>query len=94
MYAGKIVEQGTVDEVLDQPLHPYTMGLIGSVPSRNRRGKPLYQIPGMTPSLLNLPAGCSFRERCPRADEICKEAPEETMPLPGRRVRCFHPHVG
>lgn len=94
MYAGKIVEEGTVDEVLDRPLHPYAVGLIGSVPSRNRRGKPLYQIPGMTPSLLNLPSGCAFRERCPRADETCKQNPEETMPLPGRRVRCFHPHLG
>lgn len=94
MYAGKIVEHGTVDDVLDRPLHPYTVGLIGSVPSRNRRGKPLFQIPGMTPSLLNLPTGCAFRERCHRADEICKQNPEEAMPLPGRQVRCFHPHLG
>jgi peptide/nickel transport system ATP-binding protein len=49
MYAGRIVEQGPVDAVLDRPLHPYTVGLIGSVPSRNRRGEPLQQIPGMTP---------------------------------------------
>jgi peptide/nickel transport system ATP-binding protein len=94
MYAGKIVEQGTVDEVFDNPLHPYTVGLIGSVPSRGRHGKPLYQIPGMPPSLLNLPSGCSFRERCPRADETCKQPPEESMPIPGRLVRCFHPCIG
>ena len=68
MYAGRIVEQGTVDEVLDNPLHPYTHGLIGSVPSRNRRGQKLTQIPGMTPSLLNLQPGCAFRQRCPRAN--------------------------
>ena len=67
MYAGRIVEQGSVDEVLDAPLHPYTHGLIGSVPSRNRRGAPLAQIPGMTPALINLPPGCAFRARCPRA---------------------------
>ncbi|RMD65454.1 MAG: ABC transporter ATP-binding protein, partial [Alphaproteobacteria bacterium] len=54
MYAGRLVEQGPIDDVLDRPMHPYTRGLIGSVPSRNRRGAPLYQIPGMTPSLLNL----------------------------------------
>ena len=66
MYAGRIVEEGGIDAVLDTPLHPYTKGLIGSVPSRNRRGVPLSQIPGMTPSLLNLPEGCAFRERCPR----------------------------
>jgi peptide/nickel transport system ATP-binding protein len=94
MYAGKIVEKGSVDEVLSRPLHPYTVGLIGSVPSHNRRGEPLYQIPGMTPSLLNLPRGCTFRERCPRADEVCREEPEISAPLPGREVRCFHPHLG
>jgi peptide/nickel transport system ATP-binding protein len=94
MYAGKIVEQGTVDEVIDQPLHPYTRGLIGSVPSRNRRGSPLYQIPGMTPSLIHLPAGCAFRERCPRADTLCLENVEMTSPEPGRWVRCFHPRAG
>jgi peptide/nickel transport system ATP-binding protein len=73
MYAGRIVEQGSVDEVLDAPLHPYTHGLIGSVPSRNRRGSPLAQIPGMTPALLNLPPGCAFRTRCPRAASACLE---------------------
>ncbi|MGD9124737.1 MAG: ABC transporter ATP-binding protein [Desulfarculaceae bacterium] len=94
MYAGKIVEKGSVDEVLSRPLHPYTVGLIGSVPSHNRRGQTLYQIPGMTPSLLNLPRGCTFRERCPRADEVCREEPAISAPLPGREVRCFHPHLG
>jgi peptide/nickel transport system ATP-binding protein len=93
MYAGKFVEQGDVDEVLDRPLHPYTVGLIGSVPSRNRRGLPLYQIPGMTPSPLNLPIGCAFRERCPRADEVCHQSPGVSEPLIGHRVRCFHPHL-
>jgi peptide/nickel transport system ATP-binding protein len=94
MYAGKIVEKGSVDEILSRPLHPYTVGLIGSVPSHNRRGSPLYQIPGMTPSLLDLPCGCAFRERCPRADEACREEPEISVPLPDRHVRCFHPHIG
>lgn len=93
MYAGRIVEHGTVADVLDRPLHPYTVGLIGSVPSRNRRGKPLYQIPGMTPSLLNLPAGCAFQERCSRADARCLESPEVSEPVPGRQVRCHHPHL-
>jgi len=94
MYAGRVVESGPVDDVLDRPLHPYTVGLIGSVPSRNRRGRPLAQIPGMTPSLLNLPAGCPFRNRCPRADAVCAETPPQTMTSPGRTVRCFHPHGG
>ena len=90
MYAGRIVEQGTVDEVLDAPLHPYTHGLIGSVPSRNRRGTPLAQIPGMTPALVNLPPGCAFRSRCPRAQQRCAELPE-LQQRNGRLVRCFYP---
>jgi oligopeptide/dipeptide ABC transporter ATP-binding protein len=64
--------------------------LIDFVPSRNKRGNALYQIPGMTPSLLNSPGGCAFRERCPRADTACLAAPEISGPLPGRRIRCFH----
>ncbi len=91
MYAGKVVETGTVAEVIDRPLHPYTNGLIGSVPSRNRRGEPLAQIPGMTPSPLNLPQGCAFRTRCPKADEACAVQPGITAPLPNRFIRCFHP---
>jgi peptide/nickel transport system ATP-binding protein len=90
MYAGRIVEQGSVDEVLDAPLHPYTHGLIGSVPSRNRRGVPLAQIPGMTPALINLPPGCAFRNRCPRAAARCAEQPELEA-YDGRLVRCFYP---
>jgi peptide/nickel transport system ATP-binding protein len=93
MYAGKVVERGAVDSVLDAPLHPYTLGLIGSVPSRNRRGVPLAQIPGMAPSALALPAGCSFRPRCPRADAACAAAPVLEEIRPGRWARCFHPHV-
>jgi peptide/nickel transport system ATP-binding protein len=90
MYAGRIVEQGSVDEVLDRPLHPYTHGLIGSVPSRNRRGSPLAQIPGMTPALLDLPPGCACRSRCPRAAPACTEYPELTA-RNNRLVRCFYP---
>jgi peptide/nickel transport system ATP-binding protein len=91
MYAGRIVEHGSVDQVLDAPLHPYTHGLIDSVPSRSRRGEPLRQIPGMTPSLLELAPGCAFRERCTRADSACAQDPALSTPLAGRQVRCFHP---
>ncbi|MGP1676761.1 MAG: ABC transporter ATP-binding protein [Burkholderiales bacterium] len=91
MYAGRIVEHGSVDQVLDAPLHPYTQGLIASVPSRGRRGEPLRQIPGMTPSLLDLAPGCAFRERCTRADGACAQDPAWSSPVPGRQVRCFHP---
>ena len=92
MYAGKIVESGSVRQVLERPRHPYTQGLIASAPSRNPRGAPLQQIPGMTPSLLNLPGGCAFRERCARATVLCQAAP----PLhssEGRGWRCFHPLI-
>ena len=95
MYAGKIVEQGTTAELLDHPLHPYTKGLLDSVPSRNVKGKPLKQIPGMTPSLLQIGAGCAFRERCARRSGECERAPALTSVsvAGGREVRCFHPHV-
>ncbi len=91
MYAGRVVESGSVAEIIDRPLHPYTRGLIDSVPSRNERGRPLRQIPGMTPSLLELAPGCPFRERCARATGACGESPAVSEPAPGRRLRCFHP---
>ena len=91
MYAGRIVEEGPVDAVLDRPLHPYTAGLLGSVPSRNRRGSRLAQIPGMTPSLLALPAGCAFRERCGHASTACAAQPAVSALAAARQVRCFHP---
>jgi len=95
MYAGRIVEQGTTAQVLDTPAHPYTQGLLDSVPSRNAPGERLRQIPGMTPSLLDLPPGCAFRERCSRADAECGTAPPMRI-LPddaGRGVRCHRPLV-
>ena len=91
MYAGRIVEQGPVDAVLDRPLHPYTIGLLGSVPSRTPRGAPLPQIPGMAPSSLRLPEGCSFRGRCSRADALCLEMPALAPVHPGHLARCVHP---
>jgi peptide/nickel transport system ATP-binding protein len=91
MYAGRIVESGPTAELLDRPLHPYTAGLIASIPSRNERGRPLAQIPGMTPSLLSLKPGCAFRDRCARATGACAVAPGVTRPLPSRTLRCFHP---
>ncbi len=93
MYGGRIVEQGSIDDVLDHPVHPYTRGLLGSVPGHNTRGQRLYQIPGMAPSLLNLPQGCAFQARCPRADDACNVEPEITEPVAQRAVRCFHPHL-
>lgn len=91
MYAGRIVESGDTDEIIDRPRHPYTKGLIGSVPSHNKRGKRLFQIPGMTPSLLNLPAGCSFKSRCNYADQSCDKAPDISSVGKERLIRCHHP---
>ena len=91
MYAGRIVETGTVHEVLERPMHPYTRGLLDSVPSRNRPGSPLAQIPGMTPSLLKLGAACAFRERCPRVVEGCSVAPVARLVSDGRHLRCVNP---
>jgi peptide/nickel transport system ATP-binding protein len=90
MYAGRIVESGSVDEVLDRPRHPYTRGLIESVPSRNEPGRPLPQLAGMTPSLLALGASCAFRERCSRAVEACAEAPVSEW-SGERSLRCRNP---
>ncbi|SDI17426.1 peptide/nickel transport system ATP-binding protein [Variovorax sp. OV700] len=94
MYAGRIVEHGTVADVLDHPQHPYTRGLIDSLPSANERGARLRQIQGMTPSLLDMPAGCAFAPRCPHADAACEKRPEMSRPrhdAPWHEVRCFHP---
>jgi peptide/nickel transport system ATP-binding protein len=91
MYAGQIVEQGSVDEVLDRPQHPYTQGLIDSLPSRNKRGQRLRQIPGMAPNLLAMPVGCAFAARCSRASQMCAQEPQMQEIQPGRLVRCFHP---
>ena len=95
MYAGRIVETGSVVDVLERPIHPYTGGLIGSVPSRNKRGVPLAQIPGMTPSLAKLPPGCPFSPRCPRATVTCRGTmPAETPYAGARMARCHHPLAG
>ena len=92
MYAGRIVEQGTVDDVIDRPAHPYTVGLLGSVPSANVRGQRLHQIEGMPPNVLNLPPGCAFRERCPHASPLCATDPAVTHEG-GRAFRCHHPRL-
>ena len=91
MYAGRLVEQGSVEDILGSPRHPYTRGLIASAPSANARGRPLRQIPGMTPSLMELPAGCAFRLRCERASPACLQSPGLAPAGEGRTVRCFHP---
>jgi peptide/nickel transport system ATP-binding protein len=92
MYAGRIVETGAVDPVLDAPLHPYTSGLLGSLPAEGEPGAPLRQIRGSTPSLARLPQGCAFAPRCDYAQADCLAIAPEVTPFPGSRgVRCHHP---
>ena len=93
MYAGRIIEEGPTAAIIANPRHPYTRGLIDSVPHGKRHGAMLTQIKGMTPSLLNLPKGCKFAPRCPRADAACQVEPALTPAGPGRQVRCHHPHA-
>ena len=94
MYAGRLIEEGPTAEVLRRPRHPYTQGLIDSLPSRAAPGRDLVQIPGSTPSLTNLPSGCAFRARCAYATSACATAPEQTF-AGARTWRCHHPlHLG
>jgi peptide/nickel transport system ATP-binding protein len=91
MYAGRIVESGPVGEVLDAPRHPYTRGLLDSVPDEAARGTRLAQIDGMAPRLDSRPGGCAFAPRCPRARDACRaDDPPESL-ADGRRVRCHFP---
>jgi peptide/nickel transport system ATP-binding protein len=91
MYAGRIVEQGTTADVLGAPRHPYTRGLLDSVPGQAQEHKRLRNIPGMTPSLLDIGPGCAFRERCSYATAVCAQTPEMTPVGPEHTLRCFHP---
>jgi peptide/nickel transport system ATP-binding protein len=90
MYAGRIVEQGPTAAVLRTPRHPYTRGLVDSLPTLGAPGRDLAQIPGNPPSLRDLPEGCAFRPRCPRASAACAVAPA-TAGTNLRSWRCHHP---
>jgi oligopeptide/dipeptide ABC transporter ATP-binding protein len=90
MYAGKIMETGTVDEVLLEPRHPYSRGLLASIPSRGRRGQPLHVIKGVVPNPFRMPAGCKFEPRCPNAWDQCKVEEPQLYDLGGGRAsRCW-----
>lgn len=93
MYAGRIVESTDTETLIGHPHHPYTHGLMASIPSLGTRGQPLFQIPGSTPSLLHLPKGCAFRSRCYRADAQCEHTPELRTVAPGHVVACWHSGV-
>ena len=90
MYAGRIVETGPVRATLAAPRHPYTRGLLDSLPATAEPGARLRQIPGNTPALLSLPPGCPFAPRCGYADAACMIDPP-VFEQEGRMVRCHHP---
>jgi oligopeptide/dipeptide ABC transporter ATP-binding protein len=93
MYAGKIVEEAPVRELFKNPRHPYTRGLLGSVPvigKKAQTGRRLQEIPGMVPSPLEMPAGCRFHPRCPSAMPVCSEHEPRIAQLgEHRRVQCW-----
>jgi oligopeptide/dipeptide ABC transporter ATP-binding protein len=91
MYAGRVVEQGAPEEIFHSPLHPYTRGLLASIPILGKRSKArLTSISGTVPHLLMLPKGCPFRPRCPECMRKCSELPElRTVEAKGHVVRCW-----
>ncbi len=88
MYLGQIVEEAPAPELLAQPLHPYSQGLLASVPDPDRPDQRLSTIPGLVPSIHERPAGCRFAARCPRRFDACQHPPELKTTTEGRRVRC------
>ncbi len=92
MYAGQIVEGGTADAIFNAPQHPYTIGLLNSVPQIGERVKEsLIPIPGLPPDLLEPPTGCRFRPRCRFRQEKCEESPPLAEVAPGQMARCWFP---
>lgn len=90
MYCGSIMEYGTLREIYKNPMHPYTIGLFGSLPDLNNDVSRLKPIPGLIPDPTNLPKGCPFAERCDRAIPICKEKMPEVKNLGGEHTVCCH----
>lgn len=94
MYLGRIVEFGTVDEIFSSPAHPYTKGLLKSVPVADPTQKKLFVLKGDIPSAVNLPRGCYFASRCERAQAKCFEQyPQEKSLKGARKVSCFFPYL-
>jgi oligopeptide/dipeptide ABC transporter ATP-binding protein len=91
MYAGEIVESCTVDELFAGPLHPYSRGLLYSIPNIKEKRDRLYAIEGTVPNPFEMPEGCAFAPRCPQAGDICRVSPPPNMQKNGRMTRC---HMG
>ncbi|MDF1519697.1 MAG: ABC transporter ATP-binding protein [Brevefilum sp.] len=91
MYAGRIVEKGTAEEVFHSPFHPYTVGLMASKPVVNKEVEKLYTIPGSVPNPVNMPDYCYFRDRCERRMPVCDGPyPREVYVTPTHMVTCYH----
>ena len=89
MYAGTVVETADVRALFRTPLHPYTQGLLRSIPKNVRRQEALQGIPGSIPNLVSPPAGCRFHPRCPRVMEVCRQTAPAPVPFePGHTVSC------
>lgn len=88
MYAGKVVEAGLTREIINDPQHPYTQGLINALPQQTQPGNRLKQIPGNMPSLTDLPPGCPFSPRCDYAVDLCKTTKPETVQYTHVEVAC------
>ncbi|MFF7334550.1 ABC transporter ATP-binding protein [Streptomyces sp. NPDC090306] len=89
MYAGRIVESAPVHDIYKAPAHPYTKGLLDSIPRLDQKGQDLYAIKGLPPNLLHIPKGCSFHPRCPMAQDICRSVdPPLAEVAEGRRSAC------
>ena len=89
MYAGRLVEIGPVEEVIKRPKHPYTIGLMGSIPAIGHRIERLVQIEGAMPRLTDIPSGCAFHPRCPKAFERCRTARPELVPVESSQAACW-----
>lgn len=90
MYCGRIVEEGTTQEILTNPYHPYSLGLLKSIPRLDDHADRLYMIPGMVPPPEEVPSGCAFANRCERCNETCRQALPPLKTLGDRKVRCIH----
>jgi oligopeptide/dipeptide ABC transporter ATP-binding protein len=89
MYAGREAEEAPVEDLFDDPQHPYTMGLLGAIPRHGQER--LQEIPGRVPALRELPAGCAFFDRCFRAEDSCRSAPELRPVRDAHFVACVRP---
>ncbi len=89
MYAGQIVEEAPCMELFDNPLHPYTVGLLKSIPKLEPGKHPLHTIEGNVPNAIEFPSGCRFHPRCDKAIQICRQKAPSLINLSNRKVRCF-----